>query len=1185
MKLKKWEKEKTIFLSIKLIGSSFIWKRTGVNFLGLLTRNILVIVFITLLAINSNLVAERVTLVYDIRPGEGGSYPENFIIYANKLYFIANDGTHGWELWSYNGTSSPILITGNICNGNCVYGSRPDFLTVFKDKLYFSANEGNNLNSHGEELWVYDGKNPPKMVADINPGYYSSNPEYLTVCNDKLYFKAFNYDFGDGLWVYDGVNPPIMVYGMRIENYWFKNFTVFNNKLYFNVIDSHGEELWEYDGTNNPQMVADINPVGDSSSHPFFLTVFSNKLYFSADDGTHGEELWEYDGANSPQMVADIFPGEEDSGIMNLFGFNNKLYFCAGNDYQTNEALWVYDGISAPTMVFDINPNPYESSKINFFNIYKNKLYFSADDGTHGEELWVYDGINEPQMVADLNPVYDSAPQFFVVFNEKLYFSAKDPDGAGRELWEYDGRNVPSIVSNNINPRWGSDPVYLIVFKNKLYFNADDYVHGEELWVYEITLPSLTTKAASDITTTTAISGGIITDNGGAKVTERGVCWSASPNPTIQDSKTTDGMGIGSFTSYIAELSENTTYFVRAYSTNSVGTSYGNEVTFTTKAKTVSVTIIEPQDGAEISGTVTIKASTTSTPTSGVNGSIQAVSKVEFYIDNTKEAEDTSAPYEHTWDTTSAAEGSHTIKAVAYNLAQQKSHDEIIVTVANIPAHISLNRTRLNFGAVLGGIHTGPQEIFIDNTGVRTLNWTLINNAAWLNTSLGSGTNSALVTVYINPEELSAGTYTSTIKIEDPNADNSPQNVGVYLTVYGTGTTAPSAYFETPVNGSTVMNSIPVTGWAIDDIDIDRIKIYRNSINGETSGLVYIGDAVLIEGARPDIEQAYHGFPRNYQAGWGYMLLTNMLPNQGNGTFTLHIKALDKEGNETSLGTKTIFCDNANAVKPFGTIDTPEQGGNATGTDYINFGWALTPLPNTIPTDGSTITVWVDGIPIGHPVYNRYRKDIATFFPGYKNSDGAVGYYHLDTTQYENGVHTIAWSVKDDAGNQDGIGSRYFTIRNTGGSSQSSMIIGEKPYHTISMIIDLPMNKSKPIGFRRGYNQDSKIEKIYPDEKGIIYIKIKELEPVLIQLNDDDKVQREQGGLPFRYTGYIFAGFRLNPLPTGSNLDSTRGVFYWQPGPGFVGEYRFVFAVKRQNLGMSRMDIKVNIVPKFSIER
>lgn len=95
-------------------------------------------------------------------------------------------------------------------------------------------------------------------------------------------------------------------------------------------------------------------------------------------------------------------------------------------------------------------------------------------------------------------------------------------------------------------------------------------------------LPTVTTSGISNITQTTAIGGGNVTSDGGATVTQRGVCWSTSHNPTTSSSHTTDGTGTGSFTSSITGLSLNTTYYVRAYATNSAGTAYGSEMSFST---------------------------------------------------------------------------------------------------------------------------------------------------------------------------------------------------------------------------------------------------------------------------------------------------------------------------------------------------------------------------------------------------------------------------------------------------------------------------------------------------------------------------------------------------------------------------------------------------------------------------
>lgn len=499
---------------------------------------------------------------------------------------------------------------------------------------------------------------------------------------------------------------------------------------------------------------------------------------------------------------------------------------------------------------------------------------------------------------------------------------------------------------------------------------------------------------------------------------------------------------------------------------------------------------------------------------------------------------------------------------------------------------INLNPTLLNFGMETSHTTVNSQTFFIDNGGEGTLEWTINPDVEWLICTPASGTGQGVVTVGVENQGLSAGAYIGHITVEAPGAINSPQIVTVILRIYTTGSTSsPFGVFATPLDGSTVSGSIAVTGWALDDIGVQSVQLFREDGNS----LVYIGEAVFVEGARPDVEQAYPGYPFNYKAGWGYMMLTNFLPNGGNGTLTIHAAATDFEGNQVTLGTKTIICDNANRIKPFGAIDTPKQGGIASGSDFINFGWALTPLPNTIPTDGSTITVWVDSLPLGNPVFNRYRDDIATLFPGYNNSTGAGGHFYLDTTPYENGVHTISWSVTDSAGNTDGIGSRYFRIQNSGdtvsGKTQSAGCTAFSIAVRVPGISQIPIEYSNPVKVIKGYNQNLQPQIIYPDERGDITIEIEQLQRLEVWLSEGTAGFASLSGNSESSTsvpgGFQLRGDRLETLPIGSFLDSKNGIFSWVPGPGFLRDYKFIFIEKSRTGEMKRRLITIRIRPQF----
>ncbi len=420
---------------------------------------------------------------------------------------------------------------------------------------------------------------------------------------------------------------------------------------------------------------------------------------------------------------------------------------------------------------------------------------------------------------------------------------------------------------------------------------------------------------------------------------------------------------------------------------------------------------------------------------------------------------------------------------------------------------------------------TSPQDVQIRLSGAGPVSGTV--NRIYppeLTATLAQASLPGVMTIAYNKggSTPAPGTYQITISLT--GADQPSVNLPVTLEVQPSGTPPkpPFGSFDTPANNSTnLAGGFAVTGWTLDDIGVDRVEIWRDRAGSEPvagNGKVYVGIATFVPGARPDVEALYPSLPLNRRAGWGYMLLSNALPNGGNGTYVLEAIAIDTQGNSASLGRKTVSVNNLASKKPFGAIDTPGQGATISGAAYLNSGWALTPKPSTIRLDGSTITMEIDGVSQGALAYSQFRSDVAGLFPGYNNGATAGGSIPIDSTKLANGMHTIHWIVYDDRGNGDGVGSRYFHVSNAGGAAAPE----PAPPKTSAMsAFDGDRFEAHPL--------------------------------------DRVEFQLPSAGTDADWTGALIVGDEQRPLPVGSTLGARHGRFSWRLAPGFQGAYDIEF--------------------------
>ncbi|WP_456438052.1 ELWxxDGT repeat protein [Psychroserpens sp.] len=462
------------------------------------------------------------TLVKDIRSGTGNSFPNNFIVSNNIIFFSADNGSNGFELWKTDGTDVGTEMVKDITLGSGSTFTSSNPMVDFNNELYFTFNtkfwksdgtesgtveiieiefikdliELNNklvIITYSVNLWESDGTTAgtTQFTTGVDEFYHNSTKEYF---GNEMYFQGRN-ECGYQLWKTDGTELGTTLI-KAINPVWddnhIENMINLDGVAIFNGNDGynwHGNELWRSDGTEmGTYMIKDINLEGNTGSSPLNLFDYNGTLLFSADNGEQGRELWKTDDGINVTMIDDINPDNQFSNPSSFVEFNGLVYFKAETKEKGNE-LWKTDGTAAGTeLVKDINPDAEDgmnSSSFGNIAVLNNKLYFFANEGTNGFELWESDGTNAGTMIVkDINTGANNSMRNgeIIVYNNELFFNADDGN-VGFEFWKSDGTQAGTVLLKDIHSTFSGSPDTFILFNNLIYFKANSLSQGTEVWM------------------------------------------------------------------------------------------------------------------------------------------------------------------------------------------------------------------------------------------------------------------------------------------------------------------------------------------------------------------------------------------------------------------------------------------------------------------------------------------------------------------------------------------------------------------------------------------------------------------------------------------------------------------------------------------------------------------------------
>ena len=429
--------------------------------------------------------AAGVKEVKDIIAGKGRSKPRRMLEFRGQVYFDANDGVHGDELWRTDGTKRGTKLAVDVVPGADSSSPIGPIIKV-GDRLYFSAGA-----SDDRSVFASDGT--PAGTAPV-PGTEGLNPFAFVPGADRFYFRV-PIEGGTELWASDGTGAGTHAIstislsqsqdcpglGAGTAN----SVTVVGGLAFFCSIDAeHGAEPWVTDGTpEGTRMVADLVP-GPDSSRPIDFTRFGDVVvFFVLRQGA--AELWRSDGSETGTSLVTTIPSDQRVGQLVVSGA--RVFFFATTADST--VLWSTDGTAGGTKA--LGDLPFFTAGASVALKPSGGIVFSAFARRTGSELWRSDGTRAgTRLVKDIAPGHlrrrggrSSEPEQLTSARGKTYFTATVRK-RGRELWRTNGSQRGTKLVGEVRPGpHGGRIKEITPIGHRVFFAATTPRHGEELWV------------------------------------------------------------------------------------------------------------------------------------------------------------------------------------------------------------------------------------------------------------------------------------------------------------------------------------------------------------------------------------------------------------------------------------------------------------------------------------------------------------------------------------------------------------------------------------------------------------------------------------------------------------------------------------------------------------------------------